>query len=83
MGITLAMVVLTSCNKNEAFDRNQTMIDSLSKIEFEGDKFADIEVLKYEIPSWSKLTLKEKLNDFIKVNKSLFWKRTKRSIKED
>lgn len=60
MGITLAMVVLTSCNKNEAFDKNQTMIDSLSKIEFEGDKFADIEVLKYEIPSWSKLTLKEK-----------------------
>lgn len=36
------------------------MIDSLKQVQFEGDKFADIEVLKYDIPGWDKLTLKEK-----------------------
>lgn len=59
-GIALAMVVLTACNKSETFDKNQELMDSLSQINFEGDKFADIEVLKYDIPSWDKLTLKEK-----------------------
>jgi len=58
--ITLAMVMFTSCNKNNKLDKNQALIDSLSQIEFQGDKFADIEVLKYDVPSWDKLTLKEK-----------------------
>ena len=57
---TLAMVMFTSCNKKEALDKNRALIDSLTQIQFEGDKFADIEVLKYDIPSWDKLTLKEK-----------------------
>ncbi len=61
--IALAFITLASCNKKEGGtkeDQMKVMIDSLQKIEFEGDKFADIQVLKYDIPGWEKLTLKEK-----------------------
>ena len=61
--IALAFITLASCNKKEGGtkeDEMKVMIDSLKKIEFTGDKFADIQVLKYDIPGWEKLTLKEK-----------------------
>lgn len=59
----LCATALASCSKNKATtkaDQMKTRIDSLKKIEFETDQFADIQVLKYDIPGWEKLSLKEK-----------------------
>lgn len=56
----LPLLVATSCQQKST-EYNQTqMIDSLKNVTFESEKFADIEVLHYEIPGWDKLTLKEK-----------------------
>lgn len=59
-GVAIVLALLTSCNKKENMSSETAMIDSLKQVQFEGDKFADIEVLKYDIPGWDKLTLKEK-----------------------
>lgn len=56
----LPLLVATSCQQKST-EYNQTqMIDSLKNVTFESEKFADIEVLHYDIPGWNKLTLKEK-----------------------
>lgn len=56
----LPLLVATSCQQKST-EYNQTqMIDSLKNVTFESEKFADIEVLHYDIPGWDKLTLKEK-----------------------
>src|SRR5690606_8706833 len=36
------------------------MVDSLKQIQFETEQFVDIQVLKYDIHGWEKLTLNEK-----------------------
>lgn len=60
--LLLASGLLFSCgNKNESNLGDTTMnIDSLRVIKFQGEQFADIEVLQYDIPGWENLTLKEK-----------------------
>lgn len=45
------------------------------------NRIKNVEYNKKKVPTDKEL--KEKLNKFITVNKSLFWKRTKRNIKED
>src|SRR5690606_38584411 len=40
--------------------QSDTLIDSLKQVQFEPEQFADVEVIKYDIPGWEKLTLKEK-----------------------
>lgn len=59
----ITLLVALSCKQKDgisAEERSKATLDSLQKIKFEGEKFADIEILKYEIPNWKKLTLKEK-----------------------
>lgn len=58
--IALAVVSLTACNKNDKMNIEKSRIDSLKNIQFETEQFADVQVLKYDIPGWEKLTLKEK-----------------------
>lgn len=58
--IALAVVSLTACNKNDKMSIEKSRIDSLKNIQFETEQFADVQVLKYDIPGWEKLTLKEK-----------------------
>lgn len=58
--IALAVASLTACNKNNDANTDNSMIDSLKQVQFETEQFADIQVLKYDIPGWEKLTLKEK-----------------------
>ena len=45
------------------------------------NRIKNVEYNKKKVPTDKQL--KEKLNKFITVNKSLFWKRSKRNIKED
>lgn len=58
--LALAVVSLTACNKNDKMSIEKSRIDSLKNIQFETEQFADVQVLKYDIPGWEKLTLKEK-----------------------
>ncbi|HLT65162.1 MAG TPA: hypothetical protein VKZ80_02290 [Flavobacterium sp.] len=56
----LPLLIATSCKQKSTDDNQTQMRDSLKNVTFESEKFADIEVLHYEIPGWDKLTLKEK-----------------------
>ncbi len=58
--IALAVASLTACNKNDKMNDDKKLTDSLQQVQFETEQFADIQVLKYDIPGWEKLTLKEK-----------------------
>lgn len=54
-------LLLLNCNKKNTTDLQQKTIDSLSQIDFHSERFADTEILKYEVPEWEKLSLKKKL----------------------
>lgn len=58
--MAIAVASLTACNKKDPMENSNVMIDSLQQVQFETEQFADIQVLKYDIPGWEKLTLKEK-----------------------
>jgi len=51
---------LTSCKKKSTSEHINDRLDSLKSVQFVPEKFADVQVLKYDIPGWEKLTLKEK-----------------------
>jgi len=56
-GILMTTAVLVSCNKkeNDSADANDTQ----TEFKYEAEQFADIKVLRYQIPGWKNLTLKE------------------------
>lgn len=58
--IALAATSLIACNKNDKMTEEKKIIDSLQLVQFEPEQFGDVQVLKYDIPGWEKLTLKEK-----------------------
>ncbi len=58
--IALAVASLTACNKNDKTSNYKSVTDSLKSVQFQSEQFADVQVLKYDIPGWEKLTLKEK-----------------------
>lgn len=58
--IALAVTSLIACNKNDKMTEEKKIIDSLQLVQFEPEQFGDVQVLKYDIPGWEKLTLKEK-----------------------
>ncbi|WCM40886.1 dipeptidyl peptidase 3 [Flavobacterium sp. CBA20B-1] len=58
--IALAVASITACNKEDKMQHETRRIDSLKNIQFQPEQFADVQVLKYDIPGWEKLTLKEK-----------------------
>ncbi len=74
-------LTLSSCadKKNAQIDENmKTMVDSLKSITFQTEKFADIQVINYEIPGWDKLSLKEKklvyyLSEAGYAGRDIFW----------
>ena len=57
-GFILAISTLVSC-KNEIIDKTTTTIEN-ADFNTEAEQFADIKVLRYQIPGFEKLTLKEK-----------------------
>ena len=58
--IAIAVATLTACNKTDKTSKYKSVTDSLQSVKFETEQFADVQVLKYDIPGWEKLTLKEK-----------------------
>ena len=63
LAVLLGAITFTSCSdkKNAEIDDNmKAIVDSLKSVEFQKEKFADLQVISYEIPGWDKLTLKEK-----------------------
>lgn len=57
--IVLASAMALSCGKNKEKEGEQT-VGAVENFEYSVDQFADIEVLRYQIPGWEDLTLKEK-----------------------
>ena len=57
-GFFIAASILVSC-KNEIKDQTTTTIEN-SDFTTEAEQFADIKILRYQIPGFDKLTLKEK-----------------------
>ncbi|MGG5577304.1 dipeptidyl-peptidase 3 family protein [Myroides sp. C15-4] len=57
--IVLASAMALSCGKNKEKEADKTA-EAIENFEFSVDQFADIEVLRYQIPGWEDLTLKEK-----------------------
>lgn len=74
-------LTLSSCadKKNAQIDENmKAMVDSLKSITFQTEKFADIQVINYEILGWDKLSLKEKklvyyLSEAGYAGRDIFW----------
>lgn len=58
-GIFIAASVLLSCNK-EKTEKNEEVKKTNAPFEYVAEQFADIKVLRYQIPGWENLTLKEK-----------------------
>ncbi len=47
------MIIATSCSKKEETKKED-------KFTYLAEKFADVKIIKYQIPQWDKLTLKQK-----------------------
>ncbi|WP_413512714.1 dipeptidyl-peptidase 3 family protein [Myroides odoratus] len=58
--IVLASAMAISCGKNKEKEVEKDTVEATDNFEFSVDQFADIEVLRYQIPGWEDLTLKEK-----------------------
>lgn len=58
--LAIAVASLTACTNKDKMSDEKNIIDSLQTVVFEPEQFADVQVLKYDIPGWEKLTLKEK-----------------------
>lgn len=56
----LASVMLFSCGTQKTAQTTTETTQQDSSFKYSIDRFADIEVLKYQVPGWSALTLKEK-----------------------
>ncbi len=61
--LLLTMLVLgvgmTSCNDTNTESSNTVPLENHQKFEFNVEQFADIKVLRYQIPGWDNLSLKE------------------------
>ncbi|RRJ92917.1 dipeptidyl-peptidase 3 family protein [Flavobacterium macacae] len=57
-GIFLASAFLVSCNKEKEESKEVASAET-SDFQYEVEQFADIKVLRYQVPGWEKLTLKE------------------------
>lgn len=60
IGLALAGLILFSCNdKAEKKDLAQTETVQSEDFDYTVEQFADVRILRYQIPGWEKLTLKE------------------------
>ena len=79
--ILTGVMGLTSCTDKKNAQISETMkatVDSLKAVEFQSEKFADLEVIQYDVPGWDKLTLKEKklvyyLSEAGYAGRDIFW----------
>lgn len=59
LGLSLALAISVSCadNKKESTVKKEPVAEK--KFDYEVDRFADIRILRYRIPGWENLSLKE------------------------
>lgn len=59
--LTLAGILFVSCNdtKKESDPKEPEVVASEANFEYQVEQFADLKILRYQIPSWDGLTLKE------------------------
>lgn len=56
-GIFMTATIFVACNKEKT---ETTEVEETAPFEYVAEEFADIKVLRYQIPGWENLTLKEK-----------------------
>ena len=55
------MLVCTACNSNNSkTDGKETVADSSSNFKVEAESFADLQLLRYQVPGFNALTLQQK-----------------------
>jgi len=62
IGLTVGTFVFYSCKNNKMAEPAETAVvetENTSEFHYTVDQFADLRVLRYDIPGWDKLTLKE------------------------
>ncbi len=59
LGLTLIMLLTTSCISEKKEKEPDTATDATAAFDYKVDQFADVKVLRYRIPGWEQLTLKE------------------------
>src|SRR5690606_32682595 len=62
IGLTVGTLVFYSCKNNKMAEPAETAVvetENTSEFHYTVDQFADLRVLRYDIPGWDKLTLKE------------------------
>ncbi|MCC9041415.1 dipeptidyl peptidase 3 [Myroides sp. M-43] len=58
--IVIASAMALSCGEKKGTEKGTEGVADTEQFEYSIDQFGDIEVLKYQIPGWENLTLKEK-----------------------
>lgn len=58
--IVMASAMLLSCGDKKETEKGKEGVTETEQFEYSVDQFGDIEVLRYQIPGWENLTLKEK-----------------------
>lgn len=78
--LALTAILFLSCDKNKPENTEVSLDKNLQTEEFQHsvDQFADIEVIRYQIPGWDDLTLKEKelvyyLSEAGYVGRDIIW----------
>ena len=59
LGLSLIMLLTTSCISDKKEQETDTATDTTATFDYKVDQFADVKVLRYLIPGWEQLTLKE------------------------
>ncbi|KUF44026.1 dihydrofolate reductase [Myroides marinus] len=58
--IVMASAMILSCGDKKETEKGKEGVTETEQFEYSVDHFGDIEVLRYQIPGWDNLTLKEK-----------------------
>jgi dipeptidyl-peptidase-3 len=58
--ICIAGALIAGCNPNNASHSSEMKDSAKKEFNYMADRFADIQVLRYEVPGWEALSLKEK-----------------------
>ncbi|MFD0991256.1 dihydrofolate reductase [Mariniflexile jejuense] len=59
-GVAIASTLLFSCGKDKPKENQEVLTTEETTFDYNVEQFADIKVLRYQIPGWENLTLKEK-----------------------
>src|SRR6056300_908568 len=73
--LIIAVSLIAACNQgsvnNDESEENHMEKKEQSDFKWSSDRFADIEVLRYQIPSWDELTSKQRIYAYYLVESGL------------